>query len=119
MAAVAFFYVFVEDDLEFFDDVLAFEGGEEFAVDVDGGLGFFEGAGEGDADVGVLGFAGAVDDAAHDGELEFFDAGVLLFPLGHRLDEVVLDALGEFLEVGGGGAAAAGAAGDLGDFETA
>ena len=62
----------------------------------------------------MLGFSGAVDDAAHDGQLEFFDAGVLLFPLGHGLDEVVLDALGELLKVGGGGAPAAGAARYLG-----
>ena len=61
----------------------------------------------------MLGLAGAVDDAAHDGELELLDAGVLLLPLGHGFDEVGLDAFGEFLEVGGGGAAAAGAAGDL------
>ena len=112
--AVAALDVVVEDGLELFDDVVAFEGGEEFAVYVDGGLGFLEGAGEGDADVGVFGFPGAVDDAAHDGELELFDAGVLLLPLGHGRDEVGLDALGEFLEVGAGGAAAAGAACDLG-----
>ena len=94
--------------------MVALEGDGELAVDVDGRLGLFEGAGQGDADVGVLGFAGAVDDAAHDGQLQLFDAGVLLLPLGHGLDEVVLDALGELLEVGAGGAAAAGAAGDLG-----
>ena len=111
---VALLHVVVEDDLKLFDDLVALEGGEEFAVDVDGGLGFFEGAGEGDADVGVLRLAGSIDDASHDGELELFDAGVLLLPLGHGFDEVVLDALGELLEVGGGGAAAAGAAGDLG-----
>lgn len=112
--AVALLDVLVEDDLELFYDAVAFEGGEELAVDVDGGFGLLEGAGEGDADVGVLGFAGAVDDAAHDGEFELFDAGVLLLPLGHGFDEVGLDALGELLEVGGGGAAAAGATGDLG-----
>ena len=61
----------------------------------------------------MLGFAGAVDDAAHDGELELLDAGILLLPLGHGGDEVGLDALGEFLEVGAGGPTAAGAAGDL------
>ena len=65
--AVAFLDVLVEDDLELFYDLVALEGGEEFAVYVDGGLGFFECAGERDADVGVFAFAGAVDDAAHDG----------------------------------------------------
>src|SRR6185312_11207951 len=113
LAAVSPLNVLVEDDLELFDDVVALEGGEELAVDVDGGLGFLEGAGERDADVGVLGFAGAVDDAAHDGELQLLDAGVGLLPLGHRLHEVSLDALCELLEVGGGSASAAGAGGDL------
>ena len=111
--AVALLDVVVEDDFELVDDVVAAEGHGEFAVDVDGGVGVLEGAGERDADVGVLGLAGAVDDAAHDGELELFDAGVLLLPLGHGFDEIGLDALGELLEVGGGGAAAAGAGGDL------
>src|SRR6185437_4111284 len=113
LAAVALLDVLVEDFLELLDDAVAFERGEELAVDVDGGFGFLKGAGQRDADVGMFGFAGAVDDAAHDGELELFDAGVLLLPLRHLLDEVALDAFGEFLEVGGSGAAAAGATGDL------
>ena len=60
-----------------------------------------------------LRLAGAVDDAAHDRELQLFDARIGLLPLGHRLDEIALDALGQFLEIGGGGAAATGASGDL------
>src|SRR5215475_9692019 len=67
--------VVVEDDLELFDDVVALEGGEELAVDVDGRFRFLEGAGEGDADVGMLGLAGAIDDATHDRELQLLDAG--------------------------------------------
>ena len=46
--------VVIEDLLEFLDDVVAFEGGVKLAVNVDGGLGVFEGAGEADAKVGVL-----------------------------------------------------------------
>src|SRR6201747_2250468 len=91
LVAVALGNVVVEDDLELFDDVVSLEGHGEFAVDVDRRLGLFEGAGERDADVGVLGLAGSVDDAAHDGELELFDAWVLLLPLGHGFDEVALN----------------------------
>ena len=111
--AVVALHVVVEDDFELVDDVVAFESGGELAVDVDRGLGFFEGAGQRDADVGVLGFAGAVHDAAHDGELHLFNTGVELLPLRHRGCDVVLHLLGQHLEVGGGGAPAAGAACDL------
>ena len=111
--AVAGADVVVEDLLEVGDDGVSTECSEEAAIDVDGSFGFLEGAGERDADVGVLGFAGAIDDAAHDGELEFFDAGVGLAPDGHGVAEVVLNLLGELLEEGAGGASAAGAGGDL------
>ena len=37
----------------------------------------FAGAGQRDADVGVLGFAGTVDDAAHHRDVERLDAGIL------------------------------------------
>ncbi len=40
----------------------------EFTFDVDGGDFAFHFAGEGDGDVGLRGFARAVDDAAHDGD---------------------------------------------------
>ena len=114
LLAVVGFDVVVEDLLELGDDGVAAEGGGELAVDVDGSDGILEGAGKTDAEVGVLGFSGAVDDAAHDGELELLDAGIPLAPLGHGVAEVGLDLLGELLEVGAGGATAAGAARDLG-----
>src|SRR5271157_1357759 len=112
--AVVALDVAIEDLLELGYDGVAAEGGGEFAVDVDGGFGLLEGAGEADAQVGVLGFAGTVDDAAHDRYLEFLDAGILLAPLGHGGAQVGLDLLGQFLEIGTGGAAAARATGDLG-----
>ena len=46
----------------------------KLAVDVDRRHGLFERARQRDADVGVLGFAGAVDDAAHHRDLHLFDA---------------------------------------------
>src|SRR6185437_3795512 len=92
----------------------ALQGDEFFAVDVDGAAWFFASAGEADADVGGAGFARAVDDAAHDGELQFFDALKFRFPLGHSVANVLLNALGELLEGGAGGASAAGTCGDAG-----
>src|SRR6185312_13077516 len=112
LAAVSPLNVLVEDDLELFDDMVALEGGEELAVDVDGGLGFLEGAGERDADVGVLGFAGAVDDAAHYRDVEPLDARIARLPFRHGVADEVLDAGGELLESGRGGAAAARTGGD-------
>ncbi len=103
---------FLEGDGEFV--VRALQGDEFFAVDVDGAAWLFAGAGEADADVGGAGFAGTVDDAAHDGELQFLDAFVLRFPLGHFVANVLLDALGQFLKRGACGASAAGTCGDAG-----
>src|SRR6202034_3901749 len=65
------------------------------------------GAGQADADVGVLAFAGTVDDAAHHGHGHVFDAGVPLAPFRHAVADVILDLLREFLEIRAGGAAAA------------
>src|SRR5882672_9669647 len=69
-------------------------------------------AGERDADIGVLGFAGAVDDAAHDRDVERLDAGIARLPVGHFVADEILNAARQFLERGRGGAAAAGACRD-------
>src|ERR1700689_2809643 len=66
--AIVALNVVVEDLLELGDDGVAVQGLQELAVNVDGGFGLFEGAGETDSKIGVLGFPWAVDDAAHDGE---------------------------------------------------
>ena len=65
-----------------------------------------------DADVGGLRLAGAVDDAAHHRQRQRLDAVVARLPRRHLLADVALDALGELLERGAGGAAAARARGD-------
>ena len=62
----------------------------------------------------MLGFAGAVDDAAHDGDLKALDAGILVAPDRHVAPEIILDGAGELLEDGGSGSAATGAGGDNG-----
>ena len=111
--AVVRFDVLVQDADEVGDDGIALEGNEEAAVGVDRGFGFFEGAGERDADVGVFGLSGAVDDAAHDGDAQFFDAAMTVFPDGHLLADVALNLFGHLLKKGAGSAAASGAGGDL------
>ena len=45
----------------------------------------------------MLGFAGAVDYASHDGNFHFFDAGVASLPVRHLLAQVSLDLLRHFL----------------------
>jgi len=66
--------------LEFGRNRRAPQGAELLAVDEHGCGRRFAGAGQGDADIGVLGFAGAVDDAAHDRDVELLDAGILRLP---------------------------------------
>ena len=56
---------------------------------------------------------GPVHHAAHDRHPQLLDAGPLLPPQRHPLAQVVLDLLRHLLEEGAGGAAAAGAGGDL------
>ena len=60
----------------------------------------------------MLRLAGAVDDAAHHRDVECFDAGILCLPRRHFIADEILDAAGQFLERGRGGAAATGACRD-------
>src|SRR3974390_452533 len=82
--AVVALYVLVEDLLELGDYGIAAQRGVELAVDVNGSLGFLKGAWQADAEIGVLRFAGAVDHATHDRELELLHPGIAFAPLGHR-----------------------------------
>src|SRR5580704_9896249 len=107
------FDVVVENFDELGYDPIAFEGGEQAPVHVDGGLRFFGGSRERNSEACVLGFSGTVYYAAHHSYFHFFDARVAFFPDGHLLAQVGLDLLGHFLKEGAGGAAAAGAGRDL------
>src|SRR4051812_47531422 len=69
--------------LELVSDVGAAERCDLLTLDEHRGGGGFAGAGERDADVGVLALARAVDDAAHHCHRQRFDARVALAPLGH------------------------------------
>src|ERR1700731_2263321 len=103
--------VVVEDLQEVGHDVVALEGELERAVHEDRGLGLLEGAGQRDADVGVLGLAGTVHHAAHHRDLQLLHARVATLPHRHLVAQVGLDLLGHLLEEGRGGASAAGAGG--------
>ena len=71
---------------------------EVLAVDVDGAVRLLARARQPDPDGGGLGFARAVDDAAHDGERHGLDALVSRLPDRHLVADVALHALGELLE---------------------
>ena len=77
------------------------------AIDEHGSGRALAGAGQGNADIGVFGFARPVDDAAHNGELQFLKAGIGLAPLRRALAQLGFHILRQFLEHGGGGAPAA------------
>src|SRR6201999_4680147 len=82
LLAVAIALVDIVDHhrLEFGRDVGAAQGAEFLAVDEYRRCRGFAGARQGDADIGMLGFAGTVDDAAHDRDVERFDAGIAGLP---------------------------------------
>ena len=71
------------------------------------------GARQADADVGVLALAGAVDDAAHDRDVQGLDARIALLPDRHLRAQIGLDAIRQLLEIGARGPPAARAGGDL------
>src|SRR5262245_45865104 len=98
--------------LEVGGDGRSAQGYRLLAVDEDGRRRLLAGARERDADSGVLALARAVDDAAHDRDVERLDPGILLLPGRHRVVDEALDVAGELLEGGRGGAPTAGAGGD-------
>src|SRR6266852_7983966 len=106
---VALLDVVVENLQELGHDGVALERELEGAVHEDGRLGLLEGAGERDADIGVLALAGAVDHAAHHRHLELFHARVLGLPHRHLVAEISLDLLRHLLEEGRRRASATGA----------
>ena len=93
---------------------VSFQGCTHLAVDEDRTPRRLAGSRQTDPDVGGLGLARTVDDAAHDGHLESLDSVVLFAPLWHPLFQVNPDPLGELSEVGAGGSTAARTRGDGG-----
>src|SRR6266852_6442160 len=105
--AVALVDIVDHHRLEFGGDIGAAQGAEFLAVDEYRRRRGLAGAGQRNADIGMLGFAGTVDDAAHDRNVERFDPGIARLPAGHLIADEILDAARQFLEGGRGGAAAA------------
>ena len=56
----------------------------------------------------------SIDDAAHDGEGQVFEASVFFFPGGHHVAHIAFGLLGELLEGGARRSTTAGACGDAG-----
>src|SRR4051812_41477500 len=82
--AEALLDVILDDDLEFARDAFAAQGHRLGAVDEHRRRRRLAGAGQGNADVGVLALARPVDDAAHHRDVETLDAGIAALPLRHR-----------------------------------
>src|SRR3954449_8015444 len=85
---VFFLDVALDDLVEFGGDVLAAQREGLLAVDEHGRRRRLSGAGQADADVGMLALAGAVDDAAHDRDAQLLHARVLVAPHRHVRTQV-------------------------------
>src|SRR5450830_1677375 len=89
--SVVTLHIIQDNVLEFFHDALAAQGDHFFAIDKHRRGRRFAGAGQADADVGMLRFTGAVDDAAHHGHVHRFHARIGFFPFRHLLAQIGLD----------------------------
>src|SRR3990172_7860133 len=100
--AVGGAHVLLDDALEVLGDAVTLQRDGLLAIHVDGRDRPLAGARQADADVRLLGFAGAVDDATHDGDVHGLDARITLAPPGHLGAEVALDSRRELLEESAG-----------------
>src|SRR6185312_2930467 len=105
------FDVIVEYLLEICADHVTLQSDAFFAIHIDRGYWMLAGTRQADTQIGVLALARAVHHTAHDRHLHGLDALIRLLPLGHLVADVALDVLGQLLEIGAGGASAAGAGG--------
>src|SRR6201987_3215504 len=102
--------VVVENLLELGHDGIPAQCRVKLSVYIDRGLGLFECSRPAEAEVGILGFARSVHNAAHHRKLEFFHTRIFLAPLRHRGTQVALNLFCELLEVRARGAPATRAA---------
>src|SRR5260221_9856506 len=91
--------VFLDPLLELLGDSIALQRHGLHAVHIHRRYRTLARTGKRNADVRVLAFTGAVDDAAHDGDAHLLDAGIALAPLRHLLAQEALDLFGELLEI--------------------
>ena len=90
----------IDDILEFFGNAGPAQGHRLFAINEDRRRRLLAGSRQADADIGVLAFAGAVDDASHDRHLHGLDAVILRRPFRHFGAHITLDFVGQMLEHG-------------------
>ena len=89
--------------------VIAAQCQEQATIDVHGRDWILKRAGQRNADVGVFRFTRPIDHAAHNRQLQLFNAWIFLAPYRHGLTHMTLNLLRQFLKEGAGGAAATGA----------
>ncbi len=89
-----------DDFLEFLRNAFAAKGHRLLAVDENRSGGRFARARQGDPDIGVFRFAGPVDDAAHDGDVQSLGARIDFFPCRHFVADQRLDVARQLLENG-------------------
>src|SRR5690349_6074607 len=109
--AEALLDVVFHDLLELFRNVRPAQCSRLLPVDENRSSGLFARAGQRDADVGMLAFPGAVDDAAHDGKRHRLHTGILRAPFRHAVLDHVLHVARKLLEHSRRGAAAPGTGG--------
>lgn len=107
--------VIVEHAAELTTDMIAGEGNPVLAVHINRGLGFFEGTGQRNADIGIFRLTRAVYNATHYSYVHILNTGVHIPPNRHHFADVPLNFVGELLKVGAFGAAAARAGRNLRD----
>ncbi len=112
--AVFVLNVFFNDGMKLIGNVVASQSHGLFAVNEHRGCRRFSRARQADANIRMLAFTGAIDDAAHDRHLQMLHARVLLAPDGHLGAQVVINLFGQLLESRAGGATTTRASRDTG-----
>src|SRR5689334_4227406 len=88
--APALLYVSFDDGFELICNVGAPQGRDFLTIDIDGRRWKLTGSRQRDSDIGMFRFAGTVDDAAHDGELQCLEARIVVAPVGHAITHIGL-----------------------------
>ncbi len=97
--------IFFDNGLEFFRDVVTFQGDCFLSIFIDGGHWCFARSGQADADIGVFALTRPVDDTSHDCDVHFFHASVTFPPQRHFFPEKILNLLCQPLKIIACGAA--------------
>ena len=82
----------------FFGDAFTAERILFLAIYKNGRRGLLTRTGQADTDIRVFAFAGAINDAAHDGKVQVFNTNELFTPNWHLITDIALDFFSQFLE---------------------